>query len=100
MTKHTTVHVFLLLLFVLINLSCNRAIDSALSSKSESNPEAALTIQPTETPADGDSREPELTATYDGRVILSWVEKVSDKGYALRLAMLDQNGWSEPRMVS
>lgn len=100
MTKHKTVHVFSLLLFVLINLSCNRATHSALSSKSESNPEAALTIQPTETPADGDSREPELIATYDGRVILSWVEKVSDKGYALRLATLDQNGWSEPRIVS
>ncbi len=37
-------HVFSLLLFVLINLSCNRATDSALSSKSESNPEPSLTI--------------------------------------------------------
>src|SRR5215510_2809822 len=95
MTKYKTVHVFSLLLFVLINQNCNRATDSA-----ESNPEATLTVQPTQSPADGDSREPDFTATHDGRVILSWVEKVSGKGYALKLAMLDQNGWSEPRTVS
>lgn len=100
MTKHRTVHVFPLLLFVLINLSCNRATDSAVSPKAESTAQEALVIRSTQSPADGDSREPELTATYDGRVILSWVEKVSDKGYALRLALLDQNGWSEPRTVS
>lgn len=100
MIKHKIFYVYSLLLFVLINLSCNRATDSGVSPKPEASLEAALTIQPTESPAEGDSREPELTATYDGRVILSWMEKVSDKGYALRLARLDQNGWSEPRTVS
>jgi hypothetical protein len=59
-----------------------------------------LIIRPTQSPTDGDSREPELTATQDGRIILSWVEKVGDKRYALRAALLDRNGWSEARTVS
>lgn len=59
----------------------------------------SLTIRPTDSPASGDSREPDLTATADGRVILSWVEKVDEKRYALRLAIKDR-AWSEPRTVA
>jgi len=73
-----------------MSLSCNRVAE----------PEQVLVIRPTESPTNGDSREPELTATHDGRVILSWVEKVSDKGYSLRLAILDGNRWTESRTVS
>jgi len=54
----------------------------------------------TQSPADGDSREPELTVTHDGRVILSWVEKVDEKQYALRTAALDHSGWSRPQTVA
>ncbi|HEU4596202.1 MAG TPA: sialidase family protein [Pyrinomonadaceae bacterium] len=53
-----------------------------------------------ESPAGKDSREPELFATAGGRVILSWVEKVGEKRYALRFAARDAAGWSEPRTVA
>ena len=94
MMKHGTA-VCSLLILVTINLSCNRSIDSSTVSSAQ-----PLVIRPTESPASGDSREPELTATRDGRVILSWVEKVSDKRYALRLAITEGNRWSEPQTVA
>jgi hypothetical protein len=57
-------------------------------------------VQSGQSPTDGDSREPELNATPDGRIILSWVEKIGEKRYALRTATRDNNGWSEARTVS
>jgi len=53
-----------------------------------------------ESPTNGDSREPEFNVSQDGRAILSWVEKIGNKRYALRAAVLDRNGWSEARTVS
>lgn len=63
-------------------------------------PNRSLVIRPADSPAVGDSREPELTTTADGRIILSWVEKLDDKRYALRMAARDQAVWSEPRTVA
>jgi hypothetical protein len=87
----------LLVLLAIVNLNCHTRGDRA--SISETNP-APLVILPTQSPTDGDSREPDLTTTPDGRVILSWVEKLNDKKYALRTATLNQDGWSEARTVS
>jgi len=94
----------LLLLLAIVNLNCHTRGDRP--SISETNP-PPLVIRPTQSPTEGDSREPELTTTPDGRVILSWVEKLSgsnDKRVALRTATLNQNGerarWSEARSVS
>src|SRR6185503_18979978 len=104
MTTSKPIHVCSFLLLLIINLSCNRPRGDA--SVSQTRPELtaaserALVIRPTQSPADGDSREPELTATQDGRVILSWVEKTGEKRYALRTAFLDRNGWSEAETVS
>ncbi|HYG81994.1 MAG TPA: sialidase family protein [Pyrinomonadaceae bacterium] len=61
----------------------------------------ALTIRENDSPAGTDSREPELHTTADGRrVLLSWVEKVGGKRYALRFAARDAGGWSEVRTVA
>src|SRR5688500_16551623 len=53
-----------------------------------------------ESPAGVDSREPEMNATADGRIVMSWVEKIGEKRYALRMSIRDQNGWSQARTVS
>jgi hypothetical protein len=98
------IHICSFLLLLIINLSCNRSRSDA--SVSQTRPEStaaserALLIRPTESPTDGDSREPELTATHDRRVILSWVEKLGEKRYALRTATLDQKEWTESQTVS
>lgn len=74
----------------LFSLGCNQV-------KPEEHP---LVIRPTDSPATGDAREPELSTTTDGRIILSWVEKLDEKRYALRTALRDQAGWSEARTVA
>ena len=65
-----------------------------------SNTKQSLTITSTQSPTDGDSREPELTPTQNNGVILSWVERVGDGRYGLRASTLEANGWSETRNVA
>ena len=81
---------------------CNRSTPDSSQNTSKSVPasDQALPIRASESPTDGDSREPELNATHDGRIILSWVEKIGAKRYALRFSNRDGNGWSEPLTVA
>lgn len=93
-----------LLLLGLLVLGCHRSTpDSSSSQKASSSASTAdqtLIIRASESPTAGDSREPELNATHDGRIILSWVEKLGAQSYALRTSMRDGNGWSEARTVA
>ena len=45
------------------------------------------------------SGEPNLYATSDGRVLLTWFEPVDSERYALRLAVRRDAAWSEPLTV-
>ena len=90
----TTTYTIIFAAFVLFNVGCNQVKPDANSAS-----EQPLVIRPTDSPATGDAREPELSATADGRIILSWVEKLDERRYALRTALRDQAGWSEPRTV-
>ncbi|HSE17249.1 MAG TPA: sialidase family protein [Pyrinomonadaceae bacterium] len=87
---------YLLLLIVIFSSNCERGSNTVQTSGSDQ----PLVIRATQSPTDGDSREPDLTTTPDGRVILSWVEKLGDKRYALRTALLDRNGWSAAQTVA
>lgn len=91
-------HSCALLLLAIFSVNCHRTTDN--SNQAANAAEQTLAIQRTQSPTDGDSREPELTATPDGRIILSWVEKLGEKRYALRAVVLDQDRWSEARTVS
>jgi hypothetical protein len=82
---------------VLLFVGCNHA---SPETRYVSSSPPALVIRPINSPATGDSREPELTATPDGKIILSWVEKLGDKGHRLRAALLDGRGWSTPITVA
>jgi hypothetical protein len=102
MTKHKTVYICSFL-FLAISLNCNRGTSDSSAptdSKIAARSEPALDIQSSESPTEGDSREPEFNATRDGRIILSWVEKIGDKRYALRTATRDEKGWGESRTVA
>ena len=87
----------LLLAFIVVvgGLSC-----TAKRERDESRISQSLIIRPTQSPAGVDSREPEMNATHDGRMVMSWVEKIGPKRYALRVAIRDANAWSETRTVS
>jgi hypothetical protein len=80
-----------LLVMALITVTCSDAT---------SKPAGPLVIKTTQSPTDGDSREPEMSPTHNDGVILSWVEKIGDKRYALRAAMLESIRWSETRTVA
>lgn len=93
-----------LALLVGIASGCNRSSVDPASTGQTPNPaaesDAALKIRTGDSPAGVDSREPELTTTADGRIILSWVEKVTDKRYALRFAVRDADRWSAAGTVA
>src|SRR5688572_17905069 len=78
----------------------NTPDSSQNNSKSLAGSDQALIIRPTDSPKNGDSREPDLYATHDGRVILSWVEKIGEKRYALKMAARNASGWSEAHTVA
>ena len=92
------------LMVVLVAAGCNQRANLSSPSKTSVNPTPAagpaLTITEIASPAGQDSREPEMYSTPDGRIILSWVEKIKDKRYALRFSVRDGANWSEPRTVS
>lgn len=86
-----------------LTFGCNRSSTDPSSAKSPSAAAAQdqpLIIRASESATNGDSREPELNATPDGRIILSWVEKIGDKRVALRTATRDGQAWSETRTVA
>jgi hypothetical protein len=91
-----------LVLAAVFIFGCNRSTTSPTSQKGPdaASSQSALIIRASDSPTDGDSREPELNATQDGRLILSWVEKIGDKRYALRTSTRDGKGWSEAHTVA
>jgi hypothetical protein len=98
------VRVCSLLLVAIFVFGCSRSGPNSSSSQNGTNAspssESSLIIRASDSPADEDSREPELNATADGRIILSWVQRIGAKRYALRTSMRDINGWSEARTVA
>src|SRR5687767_14925396 len=91
------VRVFSLIAIAVVTISCSRTENGPRSSVLVT--EQPLTITATQSPTDGDSREPELTPTQNG-VILSWVERIGEKRYALRTSVLESNGWTETRNIA
>ncbi|HKY04057.1 MAG TPA: sialidase family protein, partial [Blastocatellia bacterium] len=55
---------------------------------------------PIASPAGPPSGEPNLFTAPDGRVFLSWIEKISDNRHALRFSVRDKAGWSAPRTIA
>lgn len=58
------------------------------------------TITAEQSPTGVDAAEPNLFALEDGRVLLSWLQRVDDSTHALKLAVRGSDGrWDEPREV-
>ena len=93
-----------LILTVVLIAGCNQGATNTPRSQQTPSPQpatqGALAVREVDSPAGTDSREPELFSTPDGRVILSWIEKVGEKRHALRFAVRDAAGWSETRTAA
>jgi hypothetical protein len=51
-------------------------------------------------PAGSGSGQPNLAVAADGRVYLSWIERLGDSHSSLRFSVKDADGWSSPRVIA
>jgi hypothetical protein len=105
-SKHNLLILLLLAVAVIVS-GCGGGDTGSSNSQGGTTPrpsaDSVLVVKESESPTGQDSREPELTATADGRVILSWVEKTGEKRHALRFATRDRAsaaGWSGAHKVA
>ncbi len=60
-----------------------------------------LVLASTTLPVGADATEPNFYSAPDGRVVMSWIERVDSSTHALRFAIRSAEGqWSEPRDVT
>ena len=104
MTIKRSIRILAFLAAAAVVSGCDRGgTETPLSQATPTSPTPAgpaLEVRDSESPSGPDSREPELFSAADGRVILSWVEKVGEKRHALRFAARGAAGWSEARTVA
>ncbi|MDX2043045.1 MAG: sialidase family protein [Acidobacteriota bacterium] len=51
-------------------------------------------------PAGAGSGQPNLTVSRDGKVYLSWIERLGEGKASLRFAVKENDGWSAPRIIA
>ena len=51
-------------------------------------------------PAPGKAAQPDLVATPDGRLLLSWIETENGSAHALKFASFDGGAWSPPQQIA
>ncbi len=81
----------ILCLGLTITVGCNRRADDTSGD---------LTIDEIVSPAGPESGEPNLFATKDGRIFLSWIEQTQANHHALRFAIRKGENWSQPRTIA
>jgi hypothetical protein len=87
---------FICALLLLFGFGCTRMSNDSSPTQSDHS----LIVRTIQTPATGDSREPDVSATADGSILLSWVEKLDAKRHALRVSLLYKTEWTQPYTVA
>ncbi|QQS47712.1 MAG: exo-alpha-sialidase [Acidobacteriota bacterium] len=64
------------------------------------SPSVPAQVNELESPAGPGSGQPNLTVSSDGRVYLSWIERLEGGRYSLRFSRFENNEWSEPGVIS
>ncbi|HEX8502185.1 MAG TPA: sialidase family protein [Pyrinomonadaceae bacterium] len=90
----------IMLAAVVLAQGCARGGGDGAGPAATSAGAGALVVREVESPAGPETREPELSVGAGGRVILSWVEKIGEKRYALRFVSREGSGWSEVRAAA
>ncbi|HEX5883453.1 MAG TPA: sialidase family protein [Pyrinomonadaceae bacterium] len=82
--------------FLLFSFACTRVSNDSSPVQTDQS----LVVRSIKTPDTGDSREPDVSTTVDGSIVLSWVEKLDAKRHALRAALLYKTEWTQVRTVA
>jgi hypothetical protein len=61
---------------------------------------ASAQVRELPSPAGTGSGQPNLALSPDGRVYLSWIERLGEGRFSLRFATLEKDGWSTPRVIA
>src|SRR5215475_4973293 len=61
---------------------------------------ASAQVRELTSPAGTGSGQPNLAVSPDGRVYLSWIERLGEGTFSLRFATLEKDGWSTPRVIA
>ncbi len=83
---------------VLVTAGVGAVAPAACSPDALSTPIGEL--QPLEAPAGAGSREPNLSTADDGSILMTWTEPAEDSTWALRIATLEGDHWSEPATIA
>lgn len=75
-------------------------VTTGTSAHSDTGADQSKATQETTSPVGPASGEPNLFASRDRRVYLSWIEKISDARHALRFSVRSGNQWSDPRTIA
>lgn len=51
-------------------------------------------------PAGAGSGQPNLAVSHDGKIYLSWIERLGEGKFSLRFAVKEGEGWSTPRVIA
>lgn len=57
-------------------------------------------VREMDSPAGAGSGQPNLTVSRDGKVYLSWIERLGEGKFSLRFAVKEGDGWSAPRAIA
>ena len=74
--------------------------DRVAPHQPDAKPTRSLTVEAIASPVSGDSIVPQVVETLSGDIIVSWLEPLSPKGYAFRMAIRSGGNWSEVRTIS
>jgi hypothetical protein len=61
---------------------------------------ASAQVRELPSPAGTGSGQPNLAVSPDGRVYLSWIERLGEGQFSLQFATLEKEGWSTPRVIA
>ena len=57
-------------------------------------------VREVESPAGQASAQPNLTVSPDGRVYLSWIDRLGEGRFSLRFSTFDKDKWSPPSVIA
>src|SRR5262245_60610497 len=61
---------------------------------------AGAQVRELQSPAGAGSGQPNLAVSPDGRVHLSWIERIGEGRYSLRFSTKEGDGWSSPKVIA